>query len=77
MTCRTNVSQNLALTMYIFFCGEFVSLTINKKLGMCLTDVITTHLYGSLESEIYMKILEGFKMSEAYRNSPKICSIRL
>ena len=28
-------------------------------------DVVTTNLYGSLEFDIYMKILEGFKMLEA------------
>ena len=29
-------------------------------------DVVTAYLYGSLDSEIYMKIPEGFKMPEAY-----------
>ena len=27
-------------------------------------DVVTTYLYGSLDNDIYMKILEGYKMSE-------------
>ena len=46
---------------YILSCGGFVSLAANKKLGMCLMDVITAYLYGSLASKIYMKILGGFK----------------
>ena len=29
-------------------------------------DVVTAYLYGSLDSDIYMKILKGLKMPEAY-----------
>ena len=54
---------------YKFSCGEFISLEINKKLDMHLMDVIIVYLYGSLDNEIYIKILEGFKMPKAYRNS--------
>ena len=43
-----------------------ISLAINEKLGVHLSDVVIAYLYGSLDSEIYMKILERFKMSEAY-----------
>ena len=28
-------------------------------------DVITTYLYGSIDNDIYMKILEGFRLPEA------------
>ncbi|XP_052620553.1 uncharacterized protein LOC122194735 [Lactuca sativa] len=38
---------------------------------MRLMDVVTTYLYGSLYSDIYMKIHEGFKMPEALRAKPK------
>ena len=45
---------------------------------MYLMDVVTTYLYGSLDNDIYMKILEGFKLPEAYNmNSRKIYSIKL
>ena len=44
---------------------------------MYLMDVITAYLYSSLDSKIYMKILEGFRILEAYKNSQEICSIRL
>ena len=43
----------------------FISLTTYAKLEMCLMDVFTAYLYGSLENDIYMKILEGFKVPEA------------
>ena len=37
-----------------------------EKLEMHLMDVVTTYLYGSLDSDIHIKILEGFKMPEVY-----------
>ena len=41
-------------------------------------DVVTAHLYESLDSDIYMKIIEGFKMPEAYNSiSQDMCSIKL
>ena len=37
-------------------------------------DVITAYLHGSLNNDIYMKILEGFQMPET-TNYSKHCSI--
>ena len=55
-----------------------ISLTIHEKLEMHLMDVVTTYLYGSLDNDIYMKIVEEFKLLEAYNmNSRKIYSIKL
>ena len=42
-----------------------ISLTVSEELNMRLMDVITTYLYGSIYSDIHMKIPEGFKLSEA------------
>ena len=50
-----------------------ISLAVLEKLDMRLMDVITTYLYGSMEKDIYMKILEGFKLLEA--NCTKPCSM--
>jgi hypothetical protein len=45
---------------------------------MCLIDVVTTYLYESLDNDIYMKIPEGYKMTEAYNyKSRSIYSIKL
>ena len=44
----------------------FISLIAKEKLDIWLMDVVTTYLYGSLDNDIYMKILEGYKMSETY-----------
>jgi hypothetical protein len=45
---------------------------------MCLIDVVIARLYESLEKDIHMKILEGFKMPEAFYDKPiSVCSIKL
>ena len=45
---------------------------------MCLMDAITTYLYGFIDNDIYMKIPEGFKLSEANNTKPRnTCSIKL
>jgi hypothetical protein len=55
-----------------------ISLTTYERLNMCLMDVFKTYLYGSIDNDVYMKILEGFKMHEAYNlNSQKVYSIKL
>jgi mannitol-specific phosphotransferase system IIBC component len=43
-----------------------IGLVVSKTLDICLMDVVTTYLYGTLDKQIYMKILEGFKMLEAF-----------
>ena len=50
-----------------------ISLTVSKNLEMCLMDVVivTAYIYGPLDSDIYMKIPEGFKISEALSSKPK------
>ena len=42
--------------------GFFISL------DMRLMEVVTAHLYESLDNDIYKKILEGYKMPEAYNS---------
>nr|GEW22374.1 putative RNA-directed DNA polymerase [Tanacetum cinerariifolium] len=48
-----------------------ISLAVSENLDMRLMDVITAYFYGLLDSEIYMKIPEGFKMPEALSAKPK------
>ena len=38
-----------------------ISLAVSENLEMHLMDVVTAYLYGSLDSDIHMKIPEGFK----------------
>ena len=55
-----------------------ISLTVSEGLDMCLMNVITAYLYGSIDNDIYMKIPEGFKLPEAINTkSRNMCSIKL
>ena len=55
-----------------------ISLTVSEGLDMCLMDVVTTYLYESIDTDIYMKILEGFKLPEATNPKPRnMYSIKL
>ena len=38
-----------------------------KSLETHLMDIVTAYLYGSLDSEIYMRIPEGLKMAESQK----------
>ena len=41
-------------------------------------DVVTTYLYGSINTDIYIKILEGFKLLETTNPKPQnMYSIKL
>ena len=55
-----------------------MNLAVSERLDMRLMDVITTYLYGSINNDIYMKILEVFKLSEENNTKPyNLCSIKL
>ena len=42
-----------------------ISLAIREGLHLRLMDVVTAYLYGPLDNDIYMKLPEGFNLSEA------------
>ena len=42
----------------------FIAMAASNKLDMQLMDVITAYLYGLFEKDIYMKIPEGYKITE-------------
>ena len=55
-----------------------ISLAVSEELDMRLMDVITVYLYGSIDSDIHMKIPEGFKLPEAVSTKPRsMFSIKL
>ena len=47
-----------------------ISLAVPKRLDMCLMNVITIYLYGSMDNDIYIKIPKGFKLPEANSTEP-------
>ena len=48
-----------------------ISLVAFEGLDMRLMDVVTAYLYGSIDTNIYMKIPEGFQMLEANKLKPR------
>ena len=55
-----------------------ISLAVSEELDIRLMDVITAYLYGSIDSDIHMKIPEGFKLPEAVSTKPRsMLSIKL
>ena len=48
-----------------------ISLTVSERLDIRLIDVVTTYLYESTNTNIYMKAHEGFKLPEATNPKPQ------
>jgi hypothetical protein len=46
-----------------------ISLAVQNCLSMQLMDVVTTYLYGSLDSKIYMNVPGGISISNSKANS--------
>jgi hypothetical protein len=53
-----------------------ISMAANMNLKIQLMDVVTAYLYGSLDSEIYMKVPEGLKIPGPNQNR-NMFSVRL
>ena len=55
-----------------------IYLVVSEGLDMWLMDVVTTYLYGSIDTNVYMKIPEGFKLPEVMNSKPQsMYSIKL
>ena len=55
-----------------------IYLVVSEGLDMRLMDIVTTYLYGSIDTNVYMKILEGFKLPEVMNSKPySMYSIKL
>ena len=55
-----------------------INFEVHEKLDLHLMDFVIAYPYGSLDSEIYMKITEeGFKIPKGYRVSRENYSIKL
>ena len=53
-----------------------ISFATSEGLDMRLMDVVTAYLYGSIDTDIYMKIPEGYKMNENLKHR-SLYSIKL
>ena len=55
-----------------------IYLAVSEGLDMQLMDVVTAYLYGSIDTNVYMKIPEGFKLPEVMNSKPwSMYSIKL
>ncbi|KAI3692362.1 hypothetical protein L6452_32176 [Arctium lappa] len=55
-----------------------ISMVVQEGIDMRLMDVVTAYLYGSLDTDIYMKLPEGLKLLESCKvSSQEQCSIKL
>ena len=59
----------------ITFCF-LISMVVSERLEIRRIDVVTAYLYGSLDSDIHIKIHEGYKMPKVY-TSRNLFSIKL
>jgi hypothetical protein len=51
----------------------WISLAIQKRLSMQLMDVVTAYLYGSLDSDMYMKVPDGIPIPNESANRNMYC----
>ena len=42
-----------------------INLVVSEKLNVQLMDVVTTYLYGDLDTKIYMKVPDGLNLPES------------
>ena len=70
--------ETYSLVMDAITFRYLVHFAVSEGLEMHLMDVVTAYLYGSIDSDIYMKIPEGFTLSEAKFSKPRsMYSIKL
>ena len=50
-----------------------ISLAVQNRLSMQLMDVVTVYLYGSLDSNIYMKVSKGISIPNPKENRNMYC----
>ena len=51
-----------------------ISLTVSEGLDMCLMDVVTTYLYGSIDIDIYMKSLKDLNCLKQLIQNLETCT---
>ena len=70
--------ETYSLVMDIIMFRYLVSLSVSEGLDMRLMDVVTTYLYGMLENDNYIKVLEGFQVPQVNTSQPRnMYSIKL
>jgi hypothetical protein len=50
-----------------------ISLAVQNRISMQLMDVVTAYLYGSLDSDLYMKVPDGISIPDPEANHNMFC----
>ena len=58
---RIDCEETYSLKMDVITFRYLISLAVSKNLEIRLMDVVTAYLYGSLDSDIYMKSLKDLR----------------
>jgi hypothetical protein len=66
-------NETYSLVMNGITFGYLLSLAIQKHLSLQLMDVMTAYLYGSLDSDIYMKVPNGISILNIHANHNMYC----
>ena len=59
---RIDYEETYSPVMDVITFRYLVSLVVSEGLEMQLMDVVTAYLYGDLDSEIYVKVLDGLTL---------------
>jgi hypothetical protein len=68
-----NFNETYSLVMNGITFRYLISLAIQKHLSLQLMDVVTAYLYGSLDSDIYMKVPDGISILNMNANRNMYC----
>jgi hypothetical protein len=66
-------NETYSLVMNGITFGYLLSPAIQKHLSLQLMDVMTAYLYGSLDSDIYMKVPNGISILNIHANHNMYC----
>ena len=70
--------ETYSSVMNIITFQYLISLPVLEGLDMHLIDIVTAYLYGMLENDIYMKVLERFQLPQVNTSQPRnMYSIKL
>ena len=70
---RIDFNETYSLVMSRIMFRYLISLAVQKRLSIQLMDVVTAYLYGSLDSDIYMKVPDGISIPNQGANRNMYC----
>jgi hypothetical protein len=65
--------ETYSVVMSVITFRYLISLAVQNRLSMQLMDVVTAYLYGSLDSDLYMKVPDGISKPDSKANLHMFC----